>query len=37
MVRRLDAIERTRFAEFRHDYFALDAFPENAERFPVTY
>jgi len=37
MVRRVYAIERTRFAEFRHNYFALHAFPENGERFPVTY
>jgi hypothetical protein len=37
MLRRLAARERSLFGEFRRVYFALDDFPENAERFPLTY
>lgn len=37
MVRNLQERERKVFANWLRVYFALDAFPENAERFPLTY
>lgn len=37
MMRWYEKREREMFADFRRVYFALDAFPENAERFPVDY
>jgi hypothetical protein len=33
----MEAAERQSFAGMIRSYFALDAFPENAERFPVDY
>jgi hypothetical protein len=34
---RLKAIERPLFEQYRRRFFALDQFPENADRFAITY